>query len=185
MARKTKKKLNLNYTLCNADKKNLATDVSEESYKTVEEAQTAAAAGEYRFIVIGTQMEGEPVGQIEESDTEAKFFDMQEEKKAKESDPLLGNTKALNVAKETVKKATGTRKPGVIAEIITILGEGQHTKKEIADKLAERFPDRDADKMLKTVNCQVPNRLRREKELVIMQRSGKYWIDADAEEAAE
>jgi hypothetical protein len=79
-------------------------------------------------------------------------------------------------------KAGGEGKPGVIASIIEYLtaatADKPVTKKKIGERLAKRFPDRTIDAMMKTVNIQVPGRLRNDKGLNIQKdEEGKgYWI---------
>ncbi len=83
------------------------------------------------------------------------------------------------------KSAGGEGKPGVIASIEEfLLGANEDkpiSKKKIADKLCERFPDRDRDSMEKTINVQVPNRMAKDKGHNIQSaesESGKklYWV---------
>lgn len=85
------------------------------------------------------------------------------------------------------KKAGGKEGPGVIASMVEWLTSATEdtpvTKKTIMARLAKRFPDRDIDGMLKTVNIQVPSRLKNEKGLKIMSKEMKeggkgYWIKA-------
>lgn len=56
--------------------------------------------------------------------------------------------------------------PGVIASIVSIIEEAGRTgvsKDEILQELGKRFPDRDPERMKKTVNTQVPTRINKEK----------------------
>lgn len=79
------------------------------------------------------------------------------------------------------KKESG---PGVIASIIEFLKGATKTKpltkKQLVELLAKRFPDRTAEAMEKTVNVQVPNRLRVDKDIEVESKDtddGKaYWI---------
>lgn len=73
-------------------------------------------------------------------------------------------------AKTTKKKADvleGKRKPGVIAFIIKLLKDERHTKKALLEELTKQFPEREPEKMAKTINCQVPYRLRKDKGLIV------------------
>lgn len=87
-------------------------------------------------------------------------------------------------------KADGKKKedkgPGVIASIVEFLkaasSKSPLTKDQLADKLAKRFPDRERESMLRTINVQVPNRLKTDKELDVKAKDGAegepkgYWI---------
>lgn len=79
---------------------------------------------------------------------------------------------------EKPEKKKGKKKPGVIATIIKSISKKPKTKKQILAKLVKKFPERDADKMMKTINVQVPSRLRKDKELNI-QKSDKGYLIAD------
>ena len=75
------------------------------------------------------------------------------------------------IKKEKKKKAQSG--PGVIASILEFIQESKEgiSKVQIAEKLAERFPDRDANSMAKTVNAQIggkksPRRMEKEKGVV-------------------
>ncbi len=69
---------------------------------------------------------------------------------------------------EDVKgKEDAPKKPGVIAKIVEHLQDGGGTAEEIADKLAEDFPDRDRKGMLSTVRIQVNRLTKPPKNLVI------------------
>lgn len=65
--------------------------------------------------------------------------------------------------KKPAKKEKGEKGPGVIDTIESILRSASKsnpiTKSGIVDKLVELLPDREADKMAKTVAAQVPKRL--------------------------
>jgi len=71
------------------------------------------------------------------------------------------------------KKKKAQSGPGVIASILEFIQESKEgiSKVQIAEKLAERFPDRDAKSMMKTVNAQIggkksPCRMEKEKGVV-------------------
>jgi len=75
------------------------------------------------------------------------------------------------IKKEKKKKAQSG--PGVIASILEFIQESKEgiSKVQIAEKLAERFPDRDANSMAKTINAQIggkksPRRMEKEKGVV-------------------
>ena len=76
----------------------------------------------------------------------------------------------VEVAKKEKKKQSG---PGVIASILEFIQESKEgiSKLQIVEKLAKRFPDRDANSMAKTVNAQIggkksPRRMEKEKGIV-------------------
>ena len=75
------------------------------------------------------------------------------------------------IKKEKKKKVQSG--PGVIVSILEFIQESKEgiSKVQIAEKLAERFPDRDANSMAKTVNAQIggkksPRRMEKEKGVV-------------------
>ena len=75
------------------------------------------------------------------------------------------------IKKEKKKKVQSG--PGVIVSILEFIQESKEgiSKVQIAEKLAERFPDRDANSMTKTVNAQIggkksPRRMEKEKGVV-------------------
>lgn len=82
--------------------------------------------------------------------------------------------------KPLIKKGKVAKAPGVIASILEfITGSKGETKETIIAKLAKRFPDRNADDMAKTVNCQIggkqrPLRMEAEKKvkLTITEKDG-------------
>lgn len=81
-------------------------------------------------------------------------------------------------------KKGGDGKPGVIASIIEFIQAASKEKpigkKEILAKLTKRFPDGDADGMMKTINAQVPNRLIAQKGLNVVKTDDKrFYIASD------
>lgn len=70
------------------------------------------------------------------------------------------------------KSAGGEGKPGVIATIVNTLKAATEdkpvTKKKILKVLVAAFPDRDESSMQKTVNVQVPNRVKADKKLNVV-----------------
>lgn len=94
--------------------------------------------------------------------------------------PKEGETNSKEGKKEKKKKDKKEKKekapkkesgPGVIGSIVEFLStateEKPMTKKELTDKLAERFKDRDREGMAKTVAVQVPARLAKDKGLKV------------------
>lgn len=83
--------------------------------------------------------------------------------------------KTAKPAKE--KKVKASKSPGVIATIATAIedaGENGISKEEILEKLVTAFPDREADRMKKTINVQVPTRISKEKFKVRVE-NGRYF----------
>ena len=79
------------------------------------------------------------------------------------------------------KSAGGDGKPGIIASIVEFLQDATEekpiSKKKILEKLVKRFPDREADSMARTINVQVPNRIKNDKGLVVAKNDkNQYWI---------
>jgi hypothetical protein len=72
------------------------------------------------------------------------------------------------------------KKVGVIASVLEFLSaaseESPISKDAIAEKLAERFPDRSIDSMKKTVAVQVPGRIKKEKGLDVQKNNDGYWV---------
>jgi len=87
------------------------------------------------------------------------------------------------------QKAGGPDGPGIIGSIVEFVKkatpEKPITKKEIVAKLAKRFPEKDPEGMEKTVNVQVPNRIKKEKGINIVRHpEGGYYV-SDEEESSE
>jgi len=70
----------------------------------------------------------------------------------------------------------GPKKPGVIATIVTLISSKPMSKKKLLKELVKAFPDRDADKMEKTLNIQVPNRIRKEKNESLTENKKGKWL---------
>lgn len=84
------------------------------------------------------------------------------------------------IEKKGRKSPSSTGRPGVVATIIECL-EGADkkgiSKQSIHDVLVDKFPDRDAEGMMKTINTQVPGRLTRDKGLDVKRlENGNYRI---------
>jgi hypothetical protein len=98
-------------------------------------------------------------------------------KATKKTSPKKGPDKA------PAKATKPTRKPkegGVIATIVEFLGvatkEKPLSKPALLAKLKTRFPDRGEVAMMRTINCQVPARLRKEKGLDVQRTDDGYYI---------
>jgi hypothetical protein len=95
------------------------------------------------------------------------------EPEAEEDEPKKPKEKG----KAPPKKAEGG---GVIGTIVEVLSKATAkkpiSKAQIADVLAAKFPDRTREAMLKTVNVQVPTRLRKEKNLNIEKNENGYFV---------
>lgn len=81
-------------------------------------------------------------------------------------------------------KATDKLKgPGVITSIIEVLSKATETKpvtkEDLLAQLVKRFPDRTPEAMTRTITCQVPSRLLKEKGIKVQSNDDKsrgYWI---------
>jgi len=99
------------------------------------------------------------------------------DKPAKAEKPAkAGKGKDKPVKAEKAKKdGSNLKGPGVIKTIATTIKEqGPITKEGILAVLVEKFPDRDAVAMKKTINVQVPNRINKEQDFTI-ENSDKGW----------
>ena len=82
--------------------------------------------------------------------------------------------------KKSLAKKSGEKKGGVIASIIEFLTAASASKplskQALCAKLKERFPDREELALSRTINCQVPTRLRTDKELDVQKNDDGYWL---------
>jgi hypothetical protein len=96
------------------------------------------------------------------------------------SKKVTSAAKSTSTPKKSTKASTGKKsiqKPGVIAYIVDCLvksGEKGITKDQILARLTKKFPDRDPEKMKKTVQVQVGSRINKEKFPVQRLEGGKY-----------
>ena len=86
-------------------------------------------------------------------------------------------------AKPKAEKKTKAEGPGVIASILEFITEAKKgiSVTQIAEKLTERFPNKQADGMLKTVKAQIggkksPTRMEKEKGVKFTIKDGMYSI---------
>ena len=77
--------------------------------------------------------------------------------------------KALAEKPKPDKKEKAEKKgPGVIETIAQLVIEkGPITKDKILKELSKKFPDRDPEAMMKTINVQLPNRMNKERGMCI------------------
>jgi hypothetical protein len=108
----------------------------------------------------------EKTEEAEEEETEVAFDDLE---KTDVPDEVVEEEKPIK--KEKKKKVESG--PGIIASILEFIQEANEgiSKVQIAEKLAKRFPDRDANSMMKTVNAQIggkksPRRMEKEKNVI-------------------
>lgn len=86
-------------------------------------------------------------------------------------------------------KKGGDGKPGIIASIVEFLQgaaseKAALSKKDILSRLTKRFPDTDADGMMKTINAQVPNRLIAQKGINVVKTDDKrFYVRAETKPA--
>ena len=82
--------------------------------------------------------------------------------------------------KKSPPKKAGDKKGGVIASIIEFLTAASASKplskKSLVAKLKDRFPDREELALSRTITCQVPTRLRKDKELDVQKNDEGYWL---------
>jgi hypothetical protein len=90
--------------------------------------------------------------------------------------PLMFKAIGIKVEKPAAKEKKA-KTPGVIATIVTLISSKPMSKATLLKKLVKAFPDRDAEKMEKTLNIQVPNRIRKEKnESLEENKKGKWFF---------
>lgn len=80
---------------------------------------------------------------------------------------LPGEKAKAKTAKAKAPKGTGLPRVGVLSTIQELLTKKFHTKDELVAALAAKFPDRAEDGLRTTVNCQIPNRMAKEKGVKI------------------
>jgi hypothetical protein len=89
-------------------------------------------------------------------------------------------------AKPKKEKKTGPAKPGVIATIVSLIEkEGPISKEVILSNLEKAFPERDAEGMKKTINVQIPNRIRKEKNETLTSTAGGEWYFSNKTDVQE
>lgn len=97
-------------------------------------------------------------------------------KKKKAPEPPKG----ANKKKKPAPKPKTPKGPGVIKSIIEFLKKANSkrplSKDALLEKLEDRFPERTPDAMRTTINIQVPNRLKKEKELDVRKNEKGFWI---------
>lgn len=86
--------------------------------------------------------------------------------------------------KEKAEKVPKEKKgPGVIASIVEFLKDASEkaplTKKDVHEKLKERFPDRAPESMWSTINIQIPNRLKVDRNVVVHKNENGYWVNSN------
>lgn len=119
--------------------------------------------------------ETEEEEEVEEAEEEPEEEDEPEEDEEEEEDEDE-EPAPKKKAKAKKEKAKG---PGVIASIVEFIENSKKgiTKDQIVDKLAKRFPDRKPESMKNTVNVQVPNKLKTDKDItVVRDDKGRYRI---------
>lgn len=89
----------------------------------------------------------------------------------------------------TNSKNANAPKVGVITSIEEFLMASTEakplTKKQITDKLAKRFPDRDPELMAKTVGVQIPGRIQRERGVCLVKGENGFFLDKNLTKAAQ
>lgn len=85
--------------------------------------------------------------------------------------------------------AGGEGKPGVIGTIVELLKAASKaapiSKSQMLVALKKRFKDRDEESMKMTINAQVPNRIKKEKQLNVVREGAGYYIAKGAPKMEE
>lgn len=93
------------------------------------------------------------------------------DKFSKETMAVLEDMKCVPDALKAKEKKAAPKKdkgPGVIQTIADLIVEkGPITKEKILKELSKKFPDRDPEAMMKTINVQLPNRMNSERGMKI------------------
>jgi hypothetical protein len=125
----------------------------------------------------------------DEDEEEAPKKASKKDKKAEKSDKKADKEGAKRGPPASAATDGG---PGIIASIVEFLQEATEdkplTKEKLLDKLEKRFPARSRDAMKKTVNVQVPGRIKNDKKMEVGSvetKSGAkgFWINPDNVEA--
>lgn len=86
-------------------------------------------------------------------------------------------------------KKASEKGPGVIDSIMERLQKATPkkpaTKEDVLSFLEERFPDRESEGMRRTIDIQVPNRLRADKGVFVQKNANGYWIEGDGKDEGD
>lgn len=97
-------------------------------------------------------------------------------KKAAAKAPGTTSKRVKGAKAPKAKAPKGPRVIGSIVEFLRAAAKDKPLSKEaLLDKLAKRFPDRDADAMRKTINCQLGKRIEEEQNLKLHKGDDGYW----------
>ena len=88
-------------------------------------------------------------------------------------------------AEKIIKKSNKTKKVGVIATIVDCISKQPITKENILKILVKTFPDRLEEAMKKTINVQVPNRIKKEKNDSLTKNDKNEWYFTKSTAKAE
>lgn len=145
-------------------------------------AVASAAKGKKGTKDKPTEPEPEDTDDDTEEEEEEGEEESEEEEEGEEADDEEGPPKPKKDKGKGKAKGEGPKKVGVIDNIVTALKTGTSkkplTKADILAHLTKKHPDRDPEGMKKTINIQVPSRLRNEKKLDIQKNENGYWIPA-------
>ena len=95
----------------------------------------------------------------------------------KSKKPPKANKPAPVASPDAVPEPNATGVIGSIVEFLQAASESNPIKKaDILAKLKERFPAREELALHRTLNCQLPTRLRTEKKLDIVKTDDGYYI---------
>lgn len=185
-------------------------EVVDDSGKATKEVKADDAPAKKAKKAAAKAAEPEEDEDEEEEDEEADEEDEEEDEEEEEEKPAAKSKSSKKAAakasdeedeedsvpvkkKGPPKKAGGQGGPGIIASIVEFLQDATEkkpvSKSDILDKLCERFPDHERASMQKTVNVQVPNRIKADKGLDVRsaEKDGKklFWINPDDETSAK
>lgn len=144
-----------------------------------EEADPAKAAKEEKTAKKAKAVE-------EEEEDEAPAKPAKKTAKPAETEEEDDDAPAKPKGKAPPKSAGGEGKPGIIATIVSTVKNATEekpvSKKGILAVLTKAFPDRDADSMMRTINVQVPNRIKKDKKLNVVKNDKGYYVDGTTED---
>jgi hypothetical protein len=120
----------------------------------------------------------------DDEEDESEDEDDEEDEEDEEDEPAPAKKSTKKSTKSTKAKGKGSpiQKVGIIDEILAIVNGTKRglTKADILEKLAKKFPDRDAEKMKATVSVQVPYFLNNKRNAGIIKLPGnKYVVEAN------
>jgi len=108
---------------------------------------------------------------LEDDDDDDEHPPQEEPVKEKKGEKKVKKEKKT-ATKKTEKKASG---PGVISSIAEFITKSACTEDQLVEKLAKRFPDKDSERMRKTIKVQLPKRMNKERGMKIERNKKGAW----------